>query len=314
MALWSLLGPLPVEVLAWETFGLEWAKDILEQLRLDARVHRAAYGHLPDLKQADAMTSDVVFTWNGTTSGVRIPNADWIPTTRAGLTICDATSAVFAQPLPFAKLDVTTFSWQKALGGEGAHGVLILSPRAVERLEQHTPAWPIPRIFQLTHNGKLNERIFAGDTINTPSLLCVEDYLDALQWAESIGGHDALTARTESNAAELYAWIDRTEWVEPLAAAPETRSTTSVCLTINPPVGTTLAEVADLHTRIAELLAREGIAFDIAAHRDAPAGLRIWCGATIDLADIQALTQWLDWAWRVVCAESLTAVHGTHST
>ncbi|MFN3592295.1 MAG: phosphoserine transaminase, partial [Thermaurantiacus sp.] len=265
-----------------------WVTDAVKQLKLDPVVLRADYGELPDLAAVD-FTHDVLFTWNGTTSGVRVPDGDWIPDTREGLTLCDATSAAFAQPLPFAKLDVVTFSWQKVLGGEGAHGVLILSPRAVARLESHSPPWPLPKIFRLVKGGKLIEGIFAGETINTPSMLCVEDYLDALGWAESVGGLAALHARADANFAALDRWVAATPWVQHLARRPETRSNTSVCLSIEGP--------PELPKRMAALLDAEGVAFDIGAYRDAPPGLRIWCGATVDTADIAALTPWLDWAF-----------------
>jgi len=297
MALWSLLGPRPVDVLAWESFSGLWATDITEQLRLDATVHRAPYGRLPDLAQVDAQNHDVVFAWNGTTSGVRIPNTDWIPAGRDGLTICDATSAAFAQRLDFAKLDVVTFSWQKALGSEAGHGMLILSPRAVERLERHTPAWPMPRIFRLTRHGRLDEAIFDGDTINTPSLLCIEDYLDALHWARDQGGLEALIARADANTAVLSTWIAKREWVHHLACDETTRSNTSICVTFCPPVTGADSPRTDLPARIAARLAQENVAYDIAAYRDAPPGLRIWCGATVDADDVQCLTEWLDWAW-----------------
>ncbi|WP_448582257.1 phosphoserine transaminase [Thermaurantiacus sp.] len=290
MAMWTLLGARPVTALAWESFGEGWVTDAAKQLKLAPAILRADYGHLPDLAAVDFAT-DVLFTWNGTTSGVRVPNGDWIPEDREGLTLCDATSAAFAQPLPFAKLDVTTFSWQKVLGGEGAHGVLILSPRAVERLESWSPPWPLPKIFRLVKGGKLIEGIFAGETINTPSMLCVEDYLDALRWAESIGGLPALHARADANAEALQAWIDRTPWARNLAADPATRSNTSVCIAVDGP--------ADLPKSIAGLLEQEGVAFDINGYRDAPPSLRIWCGATVDTADIEALGPWLDWAYAV---------------
>jgi len=291
MAMWTLLGARPVTALAWESFGEGWVTDAVKQLKLDPLVLRADYGHLPDLAAVDPAT-DILFTWNGTTSGVRVPDGDWIADDRAGLTLCDATSAAFAQPLPFDKLDVVTFSWQKVLGGEGAHGVLILGPRAVERLESHTPPWPLPKIFRLTKGGKLIEGIFAGETINTPSMLAVEDYLDALRWAESIGGLPALHARADANFAALQAWIDRTPWAENLASVPATRSNTSVCIRIDGP--------ADLPKAMASLLEKEGVAFDINGYRDAPPSLRIWCGATVETADIEALTPWLDWAHATV--------------
>jgi phosphoserine aminotransferase len=288
MAMWSLLGPRPVTAMAWESFGDGWVTDAVKQLKLDPVVMRAEYGCLPDLAAVD-FAHDVLFTWNGTTSGVRVPDGDWIPDTRQGLTLCDATSAAFAQSLPFEKLDVVTFSWQKVLGGEGAHGVLILSPRAVERLESYSPPWPLPKIFRLTKGGKLIEGIFSGETINTPSMLCVEDYLDALGWAESIGGLRALHARADANFAALDRWVATGSWVQHLAREPETRSNTSVCLTVDGP--------AELPKRMAALLEAEGVAFDIGAYRDAPPGLRIWCGATVETADIAALTPWLDWAF-----------------
>ncbi len=288
MAMWTLLGARPVTALAWESFGEGWVTDAVKQLRLDPVVLRADYGELPDLGAVD-FAHDVLFTWNGTTSGVRVPDGDWIPDDRQGLTLCDATSAAFAQPLPFAKLDVVTFSWQKVLGGEGAHGVLILSPRAVARLESHTPPWPLPKIFRLVKGGKLIEGIFAGETINTPSMLCVEDYLDALAWAESVGGLEALCARADANFAALDRWVASTPWVSHLARMPETRSNTSVCLVVDGP--------PELPKTMAALLEAEGVAFDIGAYRDAPPGLRIWCGATVETADIVALTPWLDWAF-----------------
>ena len=308
MALWSLLGARAVDVLAWESFSSDWATDVVKQLKIaDARVLGAPYGDLPDLSQID-FGRDVVFAWNGTTSGVRVPNADFIPADRDGLTICDATSAAFAQWLDFPKLDVTTFSWQKVLGGEGAHGVLILSPRAVERLESHVPAWPLPKIFRLTKGGKLNAEIFEGSTINTPSMLCVEDYLDALKWAASIGGLAELMARANANLAVLEAWAARTPWVDFLAESATIRSNTSVCLKVVDPTVTALgAEAqAEFAKRLAQLLEKEGVALDIGGYRDAPPGLRIWCGATVDASDLEALTPWLDWAFASV-AEDLLA-------
>ncbi len=288
MAMWTLLGARPVTALAWESFGEGWVTDAVKQLKLNPTVIKADYGVLPDLSSVD-QTSDVLFTWNGTTSGVRVPNGDWISDSREGLTLCDATSAAFAQPLPFEKLDVVTFSWQKVLGGEGAHGILILGPRAVERLDSHTPAWPLPKIFRMTKGGKLIEGLFEGETINTPSMLAVEDYLDALRWAESIGGLPALLARADANAAALNMWVDRTPWATNLAADPATRSNTSVCVRIEGP--------AERPKAMAALLEKEGVAFDINGYRDAPPSLRIWCGATVDTADIEALIPWLDWAY-----------------
>ncbi|HEY0439959.1 MAG TPA: phosphoserine transaminase [Xanthobacteraceae bacterium] len=299
MALWSLLGARPVTMLTWESFGEGWVTDVAKQLKLkDVTVQRADYGALPDLGKVDP-ASDVVFTWNGTTSGVRVPNADWIAADRTGLTICDATSAAFAQPLDWPKLDVVTFSWQKALGGEAAHGMLVLSPRAVARLESYVPAWPLPKIFRLTKGGKLNEGIFEGETINTPSMLCVEDYLDALQWAKSVGGLRALIARADANTKVLADWVARTPWIAFLAADERIRSNTSVCLRVTDPAVTSLS--ADGQTafskNLAGLLEKEGVACDIAAYRDAPPGLRIWCGATVEQRDVEALTPWLDWAF-----------------
>ena len=299
MALWSLLGACPVTMLAWESFGEGWVGDVVKELKLkDVTTLKAPYGELPDLSKVDP-ASDVVFTWNGTTSGVRVPNADWIAADRKGLTICDATSAAFAQRLDFPKLDVVTFSWQKALGGEAAHGMLILSPRAVKRLETHKPAWPMPKIFRLTKGGKLNAGIFEGETINTPSMLCVEDYLDTLQWAKSAGGLNGLIARADANSKVVANWVARTPWIAHLAKEPATRSNTSVCLNIvDPAVAALPAEgqwafVKDL----VAMLEKEGVAYDIATHRDAPPGLRIWCGATVERADLEVLTQWLDWAF-----------------
>jgi phosphoserine aminotransferase len=299
MALWSLLGARPVTMLAWESFGEGWVADVVKELKLkDAVVLKAPYGELPDLAKVDP-ASDVVFTWNGTTSGVRVPNADWIAADRAGLTICDATSAAFAQKLDFAKLDVVTFSWQKALGGEGAHGMLILSPRAVARLESHRPAWPMPKIFRLTKGGKLMEGIFAGETINTPSMLAVEDYLDTLQWAKSIGGLAALRARSDANAKVIADWVARTAWIGFLAKDAAWRSNTSVCLRVVDPAVTALADDAQAAfvKNIGAMLEKEKVAYDIDAYRDAPPGLRIWCGATVERGDLEALTPWLDWAY-----------------
>ncbi|WP_448577986.1 phosphoserine transaminase [Thermaurantiacus sp.] len=293
MAMWTLLGARPVTALAWESFGEGWVTDAVKQLKLDPHVLRADYGALPDLAAVE-FAHDVLFTWNGTTSGVRVPDGDWIPDAREGLTLCDATSAAFAQPLPFEKLDVVTFSWQKVLGGEGAHGMLILSPRAVARLESYSPPWPLPKIFRLTKGGKLIEGIFEGETINTPSMLCVEDYLDALSWAESIGGLPALQARADANFQALQAWMDRTPWATNLAADPRTRSNTSVCIRVEGP--------ENLPKAIAGLLEKEGVAFDINGYRDAPPSLRIWCGATVETADIEALTHWLDWAHATLTA------------
>ena len=304
MALWSLLGSRGVDVLAWENFGREWVKDIVGQLPLkDVRVLEADYGELPDLGEVDC-DRDVVFVWNGTTSGVVVPHDRWIASDRKGLTVCDATSAAFAMPLPWEKLDVVTFSWQKALGGEAGHGMLVLGPRAVERLESHVPAWPLPKIFRLTAGGKLNEGIFVGETINTPSMLCVEDVLDALAWAESIGGFDGLMARTRANGAVIADWVDATPWADYLAAAPETRSSTSVCLGFVEPWFAKLSadEQAAVPRRIAALLAGENVAFDVAGHREAPPGLRIWAGATVDRQDLEALMPWLDWAYAEVKA------------
>jgi phosphoserine aminotransferase len=299
MAMWSLLGARPVTMLAWESFGEGWVSDVLKELRLkDTTVLKSAYGVLPDLARVD-WSNDVVFTWNGTTSGVRVADGDWIAADRQGLSICDATSAAFAQRLDWAKLDVATFSWQKALGGEAAHGMLVLSPRAVARLESHKPAWPLPKIFRLTKGGKLNEAIFEGETINTPSMLCVEDYLDALQWAKSIGGLDALIARADANTKVIADWVAVTPWVQFLAEVPATRSNTSVCLSIVDPAVTALA--VDAQSAFAKSLAaaveREGAGYDLAHYRDAPPGLRIWCGATVEARDVEALTLWLDWAF-----------------
>jgi len=299
MALWSLLGARPVTTLAWESFGEGWVSDIVKELKLKdvTRLH-AAYGEIPDLGKVDP-DSDIVFTWNGTTSGVRVPNADWIRADRAGLTICDATSAAFAQALDWAKLDVVTFSWQKALGGEAAHGMLVLSPRAVERLETYKPAWPLPKIFRMTKGGKLNEGIFEGETINTPSMLCVEDYLDALNWAKSVGGLKALIGRADANAGVLADWKARTPWIDFLAKDKAIRSNTSVCMKVVDPaiVALTADAQAEFAKKLVALVEKEGAGFDFAHYRDAPAGLRIWCGATVEAGDVALLTQWIDWAF-----------------
>ncbi|AEG05459.1 phosphoserine transaminase [Sinorhizobium meliloti] len=299
MALWSLLGARGVDMLAWESFGAGWVTDVVKQLKLsDVRRLEADYGELPDLSKVD-FDRDVVFTWNGTTSGVRVPNADFIPADRKGLTICDATSAAFAQALDFAKLDVVTFSWQKVLGGEGAHGVLILSPRAVERLETYVPAWPLPKIFRMTKGGKLIEGIFTGETINTPSMLCVEDYIDALLWAKSVGGLEGLMARADANAEVIHRFVAANDWIANLAVKPETRSNTSVCLKIadNDVSALDADAQAAFAKGVVALLEKEGVAFDIGHYRDAPSGLRIWAGATIETSDMEALMPWLAWAF-----------------
>ncbi|MEX1033176.1 MAG: phosphoserine transaminase [Cellvibrionaceae bacterium] len=291
MALWSLLGGRGVDVLAWESFGKGWVTDITKQLKLDARVLEADYGRLPDLSQVD-FNRDVVFTWNGTTSGVMVPSGDWIKTDRAGLTICDATSAVFAMDLPWEKLDVITFSWQKVLGGEGAHGMLILGPRAVERLESYTPAWPLPKVFRLTKGGKLIEDIFVGSTINTPSMLCVADYLDALAWVKSLGGVGGSIEKSQENLAVLKEFVAGNDWIDFLAKKPATLSNTSVCLTV--------AAEPEQIKKMVSLLDAEGVAYDIGAYRDAPPGLRIWCGATVEADDLRKLCPWLTWAYESV--------------
>ena len=299
MALWSLLGARPVTMLAWESFGEGWVSDVAKELKLkNLTVLRAPYGELPDLHSIDP-ASDIVFTWNGTTSGTRVPNAGWIAGNRTGLAICDATSAAFAQPLDWPKLDAVTFSWQKVLGGEAAHGMLILSPRAVARLESYRPPWPLPKIFRMTKSGKLNEAIFQGETINTPSMLCVEDYLDTLAWAKSIGGLPALHARADANAKVIADWVARTPWIDFLTRDPALRSNTSVCLkVVDPAVGRLSAEAQAAFVKgIAAMLEEEEIAYDINAYRDAPAGLRIWCGSTVESSDVAALTLWLDWAY-----------------
>ena len=298
MAMWSMLGARPCTMVAWESFGAEWVSDAVKQLKLDATILKAEYGHIVDVTQVDFDT-DVVFTWNGTTSGVRLPNAEAIPADRAGLTICDATSAAFAQNLAWDKLDVTTFSWQKVMGGEAAHGMLILSPRAVERLESHTPSWPLPKIFRMTKGGKLIEGIFVGETINTPSMLAVEDYLVALAWGQSIGGLPALMARADANAKAIFDFCDARDWIDNLAVDPATRSNTSVCLKFTDP---RITDGAAFAKAIAKRLEGEGVALDIGAYRDAPPGLRIWCGATVETADIEAMLPWLDWAFAVEIA------------
>jgi phosphoserine aminotransferase len=303
MALWSLLGPRKVQMLAFESFGKDWVTDVVKQLKLPAEVLEAPYGELPDLSRVDP-EADLVFTWNGTTSGVRVPDAGFIAADRAGLAICDATSAAFAQDLDWDKLDVVTFSWQKALGGEGAHGVLVLSPRAVERLESHTPAWPMPKLFRMTKAGKVTLDLFEGATINTPSMLCVEDVIDALEWAEGIGGLSAMRARADANLGVLADWVARTPWVDFLAADPATRSNTSVCLkVVDPRIAALPADAqADFAKTLASLLEKEGAALDVGGYRDAPPGLRIWCGATVETADVAALVPWLDWAFETAAA------------
>ncbi|UNZ52732.1 phosphoserine transaminase [Agrobacterium tumefaciens] len=300
MALWSLLGERGVDMLAWESFGAGWVTDVIKQLKLkDVRKFEADYGLLPNLAEVD-FDRDVVFTWNGTTSGVRVPNADFVPADRKGLTICDATSAAFAQDMDFTKLDVVTFSWQKVLGGEGGHGVIILSPRAVERLLSYTPAWPLPKIFRMVSGGKLIEGIFTGETINTPSMLCVEDYIDALLWAKNLGGLKALIGRADANAKVIYDFIEKNDWIANLAVKPETRSNTSVCLKIVDPEVQALdaAAQADFAKGVVALLEKENVALDIGAYRDAPSGLRIWAGATIETADMEAVMPWLAWAYQ----------------
>jgi phosphoserine aminotransferase len=299
MALWSMLGARPVTMLAWESFGEGWVSDVQKELKLkDVTVLKAPYGALPELSKVD-WASDVVFTWNGTTSGVRVPDADWIAADRAGLAICDATSAAFAQQLDWAKLDVVTFSWQKVLGGEAAHGMIVLSPRAVDRLESFNPPRPLPKIFRMTKGGKINEEIFEGSTINTPSMLCVEDYLDALAWGKSVGGLKALMARADANEKVIAEWVARTPWIDFLAGDPKVRSNTSVCLKVVDPAVLKLAPEAQAKfvKAITAVLEKEGVAYDIDAYRDAPSGLRVWCGATVERADVEALTLWLDWAY-----------------
>ena len=299
MALWSLLGPRGIDILAWESFGLGWVTDVVKQLKLkDVRRFEADYGALPDLSEVDP-ARDVIFTWNGTTSGVRVPNGAWISDSREGLTICDATSAAFAMNLPWTKLDVTTFSWQKVMGGEAAHGMLILSPRAVARLESYSPPWPMPKIFRMTKGGKLNEGIFVGETINTPSMLCVEDYLDALKWGESVGGLNGLIARSEANLGVIADWVAASPWADFLAESAEIRSNTSVCLKISDPWFVALSDddKASIAKKIAGMLEKEDVAYDIGGYRDAPPGIRIWAGATVEADDLKALLPWLDWAY-----------------
>ncbi len=305
MAMWSMLGARPVQLLAFESFGKDWVTDVTKQLKLpDVEALTAAYGELPDLTKVDPK-KDLVFTWNGTTSGVRVPNADFISADREGITICDATSAAFAQGLDFAKLDVVTFSWQKALGGEGAHGILILSPRAVARLESYTPAWPMPKLFRMTKAGKVSLDIFEGATINTPSMLCVEDAIDSMKWAASIGGLDAMKARADANLGVLEAWVAKTPWVEFLPSSKAIRSNTSVCLKVVDARVTALTDdgQADFAKKFAALLEKEGAALDVGGYRDAPPGLRIWCGATVETSDVDALTPWLDWAFEQTVSE-----------
>ena len=300
MAMWTMLGARPSTMLAWESFGEGWVTDAVKQLKLsDCEIVTAPYGELPNLKKVDTKKRDIVFTWNGTTSGVRVPDAEWIAADREGITICDATSAAFAQKLDWPKLDVVTFSWQKVLGGEAAHGMLILSPRAVQRLESYKPAWPLPKIFRLTSNGKLISGIFEGETINTPSMLCVEDYVDALQWAKKVGGLDALVKRADANARAIATFVKKTPWIDFLSSKPKTRSNTSVCLkftdakvTALPPDGQ-----AAFAKAIVSALEKQGVGFDLGHYRDAPPGLRIWCGATVQTRDVKALTQWIEWAY-----------------
>ncbi|MGR3631734.1 MAG: phosphoserine transaminase [Limimaricola soesokkakensis] len=303
MAMWSMLGARKATMVAWESFGAGWVTDVVKQLKIDAEVKTADYGQIVDMASIDYDT-DVVFTWNGTTSGVRVASGDAIPADRAGLTICDATSAAFAQDLPWDKLDVTTFSWQKVMGGEAAHGMLILSPRAVERLESYTPAWPLPKIFRMTKGGKLIEGIFKGETINTPSMLCVEDYLVALAWGREVGGLEGLKARADANARVIWDFCDARPWIANLAEDPATRSNTSVCLKFT---DERIKDGAVFAKAVAKRLEKEGVALDIGAYRDAPAGLRIWCGATVETADLEALMPWLDWAFEAEIAAQAEA-------
>jgi phosphoserine aminotransferase len=305
MAMWSLLGARGIDMLAWESFGEGWVTDVTKQLKLeDVRVFKAPYGELPDFNQVD-FARDVVFTWNGTTGGVRVPNGEWVRSDRQGLTICDATSAVFAMDMPWDKLDVVTWSWQKVLGGEGAHGMLVLSPRAVERLATYKPAWPLPKIFRLTSGGKLIEGIFKGETINTPSMIAVEDQIDALKWVENVGGLTGLIARSEANLTAVQAWLDKSDWAENLASKAEQRSCTSICLTVKAPFFARLSDEdkAAAAKKIVSILDKEKVAYDIGAYRDAPPGLRIWGGATVETKDVEALLPWLDWAFAQVRAE-----------
>ena len=304
MAMWTMLGERPAEMVAWESFGAGWVTDAVKQLKIEATVHEAPYGQIVDMAALN-FDHDVCFTWNGTTSGVRMPNGDAIPSDRKGLTLCDATSAAFAQDLPWDKLDVTTFSWQKVLGGEAAHGILILSPRAVERLESYTPAWPLPKIFRLTSKGKLIEGIFVGETINTPSMLAVEDYLVALDWAKSVGGLKGLMARADANAGAIWDFCETRSWIANLADDPATRSNTSVCVKFT---DDRIADGAAFAKAVAKRLEAEGVALDVGAYRDAPAGLRIWCGGTVETADIKALLPWLEWAFETeIAAQSVAA-------
>jgi phosphoserine aminotransferase len=308
MAMWSMLGPKPIQLLAFESFGKDWVTDVVKQLKLPAEVLDAPYGQLPDLTKVRP-DADLVFTWNGTTSGVRVPNADFISADREGIVICDATSAAFAQDLDWSKLDAVTFSWQKALGGEAAHGVLILSPRAVARLESYTPAWPMPKLFRMTKGGKVSLDIFEGATINTPSMLCVEDAVDALKWAASIGGLTEMQRRADANLGALAEWVEKTAWVEFLAADATIRSNTSVCLKVVDPRVTGLSQdaQADFAKKLASALEKEGVALDVGGYRDAPPGLRIWCGATVETSDLEALTPWLDWAFAAVASDLAVA-------
>ena len=309
MAMWSLLGPRGVDVVAWESFGKDWVTDAVKQLKIDdLRIFEADYGQLPDLDIIDT-DRDVVFTWNGTTSGVKVPNADWIKDNRMGLTICDATSAVFAMDMPWEKLDVVTYSWQKVLGGEAAHGMLILSPRAIERLERYTPSWPLPKLFRLTKKGQFNASIFEGATINTPSMLCVEDALDGLKWVQSLGGVDALIQRSKNNLTAIENWVEKSNWIGFLPEVTEQRSNTGVCLKIVDDWYQSLpkAEQAAHAKAIVSMLDKEAVAYDIGAYRDAPAGLRIWCGGTVETSDVELLLPWLDWAFAEIKATAQTA-------
>lgn len=307
MAMWSMLGARGVDMLSWESFGEGWITDVVKQLKIeDCRIFKAQYGDIVDFSQVDSKNRDVVFTWNGTTSGVMVPNADWIAEDREGITICDATSAAFAQPLDYTKLDVVTFSWQKVLGSEAAHGIIVLSPKAVERLETYTPSWPIPKIFRMTKGGKLIEGIFVGETINTPSMLCVEDYLDALKWAQKVGGLPQLMTRANLNFKTIEAWVEKTPWVSFLAKDPATRSNTSVCLSIVDSAFRRLSkeDQAKFAKTFASILEKEGVAYDLGSYRDAPPGLRIWCGATVETSDVKALLPWLDWAFATVVSQN----------